>query len=231
MRQITVSVELFAKIWALRQPGEETEDAILARLLSEASAKNLENYSADEPQGFRDLRHNVAFPEGFEIFRRLKGRDVRALAAEGAWLCAGQRYTSLNALSRGVGAGSENAWVSWFFLDADGRRQQISALRDPAAVARRTRPERPKASADDALWLADVKAGMAAIEERRGLLADIYKAVEKIRLSAGRSWPESAEATILRTLEENSSDSEAFKGRADLFAMPYGKGAGFWALR
>jgi hypothetical protein len=235
MRQVAVSVALFAKIWALRKPGEETEDAILTRLLSEGPAEKLENYSGAEPaQGFRDLRHNVSFPEGFEIFRRLKGRDVKARAVGGVWLCAGQRYVSLNALSRGVGAGAENAWVSWFFLDDKARRQQIATLRDPAAVARRAKPvtsEMGSAASDEAAWLRDVRAGLGAIEESRGLLAHIYKAVEIIRRGAGRDWPASAEATIRRTLAEHSSDSDSFTGKADLFAMPYGKGAEFWALR
>jgi hypothetical protein len=85
MRQIAVSVALFAKIWALRKPGEETEDAILTRLLDEGALPKLDNYSDTKAaQGFRDTRHNVLFPEGFEIFRRLKGRDVKALAARGA---------------------------------------------------------------------------------------------------------------------------------------------------
>lgn len=230
MRQIAVSLELFAKIWALRQPGEETENAILTRLLEEGRVQKLENYSGSEAvQGFHDLRHDVVFPEGFEIFRKLKGQDVRARATASTWVCAGERYGSLNALSRGVGAGSENAWVSWFFLDADGRRQQIATLRNPAAVARRA--STTAAPSDEMIWLDDVVAGLKRIEDRRGLLADIYRSVEGIRRANDRSWPDSAEPIIRRTLEENSSDSDAFKGGADLFAMPYGKGAGFWALR
>ena len=225
MRQIAVSVELFAKIWALRQAGEETENAILTRLIADGTPRKLENYSGSEAaRGFRDLRHHVIFPEGFEIFSKLKGRDVRALANGGAWLCGDQVYGSLNALSRGVGGRTENAWVSWFFLDADGRRQPISALRDPAAVARRARPakaEMESPMSEDEVWLNDVKAGLSTLEDGRGLLADIYEAVETSRRGAGRPWPADAEALVRRTLE----DSEG------LFSMPYGAGAGFWALR
>ena len=126
MRQIAVSVELFAKIWALREPGEESENAILNRLLAGGLPQKLENYRDTQAlQGFRDLRHSVVFPEGFEIFRRLKGADVRARALGGQWVLGrdGTAYSSLNELSRGVGAGTENAWASWFFLDAEGRRQ------------------------------------------------------------------------------------------------------------
>ncbi len=233
MRQIAVSVEIFAKIWALREAGEETENDILARLLTQAPTQKVENYSeAQASPGFRDLRHGVLFPEGFEIFRSLKGEDVRARASGGRWVLkgSGALYGSLNELSRGVGAGTENAWASWFFLGPDGRRQHISTLRDPTAVVRRkARPAGPLS--EDALWLADVRAGLAAIEDGRGLLDDIYKAVEQVRRAQGRDWPVAAKATVLRILEESSSDSDAFKGGADHFAMPYGKGAGFWALR
>ena len=233
MRQIAVSVELFAKIWALREPGEATENDVLTRLLADGPRQKQENYSVLEAlQGFRDLRHNVVFPEGFEIFRKLKGRDVRARASAGQWVLAGDSsvHGSLNELSRGVGAGTENAWASWFFLDADGRRQRISTLRDPGAVSRRAKAAHAPL-ADEDQWLADVRAGLAAIEDRRGLLDDIYAAVEAMRRAAGRDWPAAAKATVLRTLEEHAAESGGFKGEADLFALPYGKDAGFWALR
>jgi hypothetical protein len=38
------------------------------------------------------------------------------------------------------------------------------------------------------------------------------------------------EATVRRTLEDNCSDSDNFRG-VDIFCMPEGKGAGIWALR
>ncbi len=230
MRQIAVSVDLYAKIWALRQNGEDSEDAILTRILSTNSSV-LEKHRGpgSAPEGFRDSRHGVVFPEGFEIFRRFKGADVRATASGGVWVLRrdGSTHGSLNELSRAIGAGTENAWMGWHFL-GDGQRQPISALRDPDAVARR-----PKAAAkpsEEALWLEDVRAGLSAIDGR-GLLPQITKAVEAARLAAGRPWPSAAEARILETLEEHSTDSDTYKGDADLFCMPYGKGAGFWALR
>ena len=233
MRQIAVSAEIFAKIWALREAGEDTENDILARLLAQGPSQKLESYNEKTAQGFRDVRHGVHFAEGFEIFRTLKGEDVRAWARSGKWVLkgSGTLYGSINELSSGIGAGTENAWASWFFLGPDGRRQQISTLRDPTAVARRSKAKPPAPLSEDALWLADVRAGLAAIEDGRGLLDDIYKAVENLRGAAGRDWPASAKATILRTLAENASDSEAYKGGADLFSQPYGKSAGFWALR
>jgi hypothetical protein len=58
-----------------------------------------------------------------------------------------------------------------------------------------------------------------------------YREVERIRRQAGRSAPESLEATIRQTLESNSSDSDNYRGQRDLFYMPQGKGRGIWALR
>jgi len=246
MRQISVSLDIFAKLWALRKEGEATENDILARLLDGGAPSNLVSSSViKSPQdGFRDLRHGVLFPEGFEIFRTFKGANLRATASCGKWVLEphGTLYNSLNELSRGVGAGIENAWTSWFFLGDDGRRRQISALRDPTAVSRRLKPKgtkgtratpapRPVQASPDREWLEDVKRGLASIEDERGLLRQIYKAVEAVRRGAQRDWPVDGEDIVLRILEENSSDSEAFKGGDDVFCMPYGKGAGFWAVR
>lgn len=62
-------------------------------------------------------------------------------------------------------------------------------------------------------------------------LQDIYDAVRRLRKAAGRSLPPSLGATVRRTLENHSSDSENYTGGADLFSMPHGKGAGVWSLR
>ncbi len=240
MKQIAVSADVFARIWAERQNGEDSENDILARILPSAAAqeKGREpgNLTESLDDGVRDVRSGTHFPEGFEIFRRFKGTDARAIASGGAWVlrASGARYASLNALSRGIGAGTENAWVNWHYLDG-AQRQPLTVLRDPASISRRPKKrarakpaERPSAETQ---WRDDVRQGLAAIEDGRGLLADIYKSVEKVRRAAGRHWPASADAVIRRTLEESSSDSHAYKGGVDLFAMPYGPDAGFWALR
>ena len=49
-------------------------------------------------------------------------------------------------------------------------------------------------------------------------------------LPAGQWYPLRMEATVRRTLEDNCSDSDNFRG-VDIFCMPEGKGAGIWALR
>ncbi len=78
-------------------------------------------------------------------------------------------------------------------------------------------------------WCDDVRDALETLGGESSLGA-IYKEVERIRRNAGRSVPPSIEATIRRTLEDFSSDSENFRGE-DWFEMPEGKGSGVWALR
>lgn len=82
----------------------------------------------------------------------------------------------------------------------------------------------------DGTWRDDVREGLHRLGGE-GSLFYIYKEVESLRLAGNRSTPRSLEAVVRRTLEENSSDSESYKGGPDLFYMPQGKGAGIWALR
>ena len=82
----------------------------------------------------------------------------------------------------------------------------------------------------DKTWRDDVYDGLVRLQGR-GTLANIYREVGVIRRESGRSIPRSLEAVIRRTLEENSSDSDSYKGGPDIFHMPEGKGAGFWAIK
>jgi len=59
--------------------------------------------------------------------------------------------------------------------------------------------------------------------------SDIYKETKKIRSSKERSWPQSAKATIRRTVEDHSSDSIIFKGK-NVFYSISGLGKGRWGL-
>ena len=79
-------------------------------------------------------------------------------------------------------------------------------------------------------WIDDVALALDRIGGK-GHLADIYKSVRALRRNGGRTLPPSTNAVIRKTLEENSSDSEAHRGGMDLFAMPDGKGRGIWSLR
>jgi hypothetical protein len=136
MRTIQVSHDVFAAIWKLQQPGETSEDMILARHLNVPTAKAL---SAGPPAGFRDARYGVEVPEGFEIFRTYLGTDYRAKATGGKWLLmsTGDTYASLNELSRAIGANNENAWVNWFYSDAKGERIAIGTKRDESKIVQR----------------------------------------------------------------------------------------------
>jgi hypothetical protein len=80
-------------------------------------------------------------------------------------------------------------------------------------------------------WRDDTAAVLEDLDDGHGApLQKIYDTVRKIRRSAGRSVPESLEATVRRTLEDNCADSEKFRG-IDTFYMPKGKDAGVWGLR
>ena len=252
MRSIAVSTDVFAKVWSLREQGEDTEDAILRRVLGCDTSLSTSPSASPAPSegtlGFYDARHRVAFPEGFEVFRTYLGTDYRAHATGNAWVLqgTGKTFRSLNALSRGVGARTENAWVNWFYTDAQGQRRPVSDLRDPDTIAARAddrdthdavepieNHERAKdgTPGSDGTWRDDVRAALEGLGGHASLRR-IYKEVERIRRAAARSVPPTLEATIRRTLEDHSSDSENHhSGRPDLFWMPEGKGAGVWALR
>jgi len=131
LRQIAASTDVYAAIWAARQPGEDTEDAILRRVLKVPLA-SVE--SADPPAsgiGFSDPRFDITLPEGFEIFRRYKGTEYRARAVNGQWqlVSSGKAYPSLNQLGRATSGNIENAWRNWSFTGKDGKAHKIEGLR------------------------------------------------------------------------------------------------------
>ncbi|MCB2109244.1 MAG: hypothetical protein KDE14_16155 [Rhodobacteraceae bacterium] len=136
-RQILVSTDVYAAVWAARRPGEENEDAVLRRLLQVTTTASNKPLSTDQiarssiTKGFVDPRFGIALPEGFEIFRTYLGVEYRAKAVGGSWLLLndGQAYPSLNQLSRAVGTKVENAWNNWYFIDSQGMRKLITTLR------------------------------------------------------------------------------------------------------
>lgn len=131
MRQIDVTTDVYAGIWAARQPGEDTEDAILRRVLKvQASPQPAPPTPTDV--GFRDPRFDVTLPEAFEIFRNYKGTEYRARATGGQWLLVstGTAYPTLNQLSRAVSGNVENAWRNWYFMGKDGKRHLVEGLRN-----------------------------------------------------------------------------------------------------
>ena len=64
-----------------------------------------------------------------------------------------------------------------------------------------------------ATWLENVITGLENIDGI-GTLQEIYNSVKDLRIPP---LPKSYEAIIRRTLESNSSDSEAFNNKEDLF--------------
>ena len=139
---IDVSPEVLARLRALA--GGRGADDVLRLLLGLPDAAAADGTGADAP-GFEDATYGVRFPQGFEIFRAYKGRAFRARAEAGRWRldADGNTYDSLNQLSQAVIDGNENAWMFWFYRDADGRPRRIARLRDPGRVQRRPRRRKP----------------------------------------------------------------------------------------
>jgi hypothetical protein len=133
MRSLTVSTDVYASIWAARQPGEDSEDSVLRRLLKvpPPPTKSTNGRSPSDKIGFRDPRFGIELPEGFEIFRTYRGTEYRAKATGGKWqlLSTGSSYPSLNQLSRAIGTSVENAWQNWYYTGTDGKRQLVTNLR------------------------------------------------------------------------------------------------------
>jgi len=132
MRTINVTTDVYAAIWAAREPGEESEDAILRRVLRAKSSKAADASDQSGDIGFSDPRFDLVLPAGFEIFRNYKNTEFRARAAGGKWLLLndGQSYPSLHQLSRATSGNIENAWRNWYFMGKDGKRYLVERLRN-----------------------------------------------------------------------------------------------------
>lgn len=124
MRNIGVSTGVFAAIWAARKEGEDSEDAILTRLLGSTPAPSEQVVSVRaEGDGVLDARNGVLFREGTEIFRTYRGRRYSARATAGVWLRQDNNtaYASLNRLNASIVDGSENVWNgNWKYQDEQG---------------------------------------------------------------------------------------------------------------
>ncbi len=76
-------------------------------------------------------------------------------------------------------------------------------------------------------WREDVETALRSIGGQ-GTLSQIYEAV---RARVSRPLPATWQAIVRRELEYNSSDSESYQQRYDLFFSVRGIGAGVWGLR
>jgi hypothetical protein len=129
-RTITVSTDVFATIWAHRQPGEETENDILSRILQCGSDDRTP--TTETIEGVFDTRNNVSFRKGFTATRSYKGKEYRAIADNNVWIRedTGKRYDTLNQLNASITAGNENVWNgNWKYLGPDGKLVSIDRLR------------------------------------------------------------------------------------------------------
>ena len=131
-RTVTVSTAVFAAIWANRREGEETENAILGRMLGCGGEAGANETVAGGDGGVHDSRNNVHFPEGFEVFRNYKRREYKAIARHGVWLRedTGDRYPTLNQLNESIVSGNENVWNgNWKYRTPEGVWRSIDTLR------------------------------------------------------------------------------------------------------
>lgn len=135
MRTIQVSTDVFQAIWSARQPGQDTEDAILRGVFRLEPERDIHI-----TVGFHDPRYGVKLDPGFTIFRDYKGKHYTATAVQGFWVSSVDQkgYPTLNELNKSIGiTGAENAWNAWQYSDASGRRRPLSDLRDPSTIVRR----------------------------------------------------------------------------------------------
>lgn len=237
MRQVNLSTDVFAKIWSMRESGEETEDQILRRVLAIQEGVCVPPANSSAGRGYRDPRSGVELPAGFEIFRRYKGKEFKARATGGGWTLINDNrfYPSLNALSQKVTDGNENAWVNWNYVSDDGEIRKVSELRDDSVIAKRAKPVAGLSTINDGdgsdlVWRDDVAKALTNLGGRAHL-AEIYSEVREIRRHRGASLPKSLEAIVRKELEYNSSDTESFLGKYDLFCSVAGLGEGVWELR
>ena len=131
-RTITLSTTVFAAIWANRHDGEETEDAILRRLLDCDSGVATNGVQEEREGGVYDTRNDVHFAEGFEIFRSYKRREYKAIARRGVWIRedTGKRFPTLHQLNESITSNNENVWNgSWKYRVPDGSFRSINSLR------------------------------------------------------------------------------------------------------
>jgi hypothetical protein len=137
MRNIQVSADVFAAIWAARKPGQDTEEAILRGVfgLQPAAAPKRD---MTVTVGYHDPRYGVEIPSGFEILRNFKGKTYKAQALQGFWVLNGTGYPTLNELNKSLGGGAENAWKAWGYHDEKGRRRPLSDLRNQDSIVRRS---------------------------------------------------------------------------------------------
>jgi len=133
-KNILVTTDVFAAIWAARKQGEDSEDAILRRILEcESSSDDLEQSGTNSIDGVYEYRTKLNFKRGFKIFRNYKGKLYKAIAIDGAWQREDTqgRYTTLNQLNSSNVAGNENVWHrNWKYREENETICSLKYMRD-----------------------------------------------------------------------------------------------------
>jgi hypothetical protein len=148
MKTVQLQNPVYGALWGVALDSDRDENDILRRLLGMTVISNVPAASGSAPiraatgwvdGGFRDPRYGVLFPEGFTIFRSYRGKNYSARVFNGKWVMPDRevQYDSLNSLNKAIGAGTENAWFSWNYVDSRGRRKKIGELRNPEEVRKR----------------------------------------------------------------------------------------------
>jgi hypothetical protein len=151
MRQIEVSVDVFAAIWAARLPCEKDESEILSRIL------NLNHLIVDNKCSPKEAR---VVPE------KVSSGDLSSPKT----LPESKKWTDL---------------LTWTLMELGGK----------------------------------------------ATLGQIYSKSRQGRSALGLMATAQHDASARECLESHCRESTKFRGKADLFYMPAGKGAGIWALR
>jgi hypothetical protein len=139
MRAIQISTDIFAAIWKMQEPGENSEDEILRRILKLPPQKEAQVPRRDltMTEGFVDPRYNLVLKPNFTIFRSYKGINYQAKALQGSWWLNGKGYATLNEVSKAIGITNENAWANWFYEDDQRKRRRLDTMRDQSKIVRR----------------------------------------------------------------------------------------------
>lgn len=131
MRNITISTDVYSKIWAAREGGEETEDAILRRLLKCPAVPK-----ASTGKAYTDYKTGTVIPEGFEVFKVYKGTHYKAQVRGGIWylLNNNTQHETLHQLTQAICDSSANAWRFWLYKDGN-KEKDISTLRSKSKIS------------------------------------------------------------------------------------------------
>jgi len=141
LKSVEVSTDVFAAIWGKRKDGENTEDAMLRRLLGCDHMEERSGLSGESKEGVHDSLNDVHFPENFEIFRIHENSKYTATARGGFWVRedTGQQFPTLNRLNTSITSKRENVWGgNWRYHTSKGEIRPIDNLRNKRAGRRRT---------------------------------------------------------------------------------------------